>query len=143
VRYGLGMAGNSEETGRGDSWLAPLFERLKAAVERAADKICNDDPKDPDEAEKLARRVGVVARAAKLVEAIRPRVEAPDSEEDEMGGRHHDPEEDERLRRELILNCERLDGILEEKRAEAVARRRAKAAMAIDPAAAASGPPAR
>ncbi|MFN6981546.1 MAG: hypothetical protein ACK4NU_06425 [Brevundimonas sp.] len=116
MRYGLGMAGKSEESGTGGSWLASLFERLKTAVERATDMICSEEPETLDEAEKLARRAGVIARAAKLVDAIRPRVEAEDSEEDEMGGRIYDPEEDERLRRELAANCDRIEAIIESKR---------------------------
>ena len=59
---------------------------------------------------------GIEARAAKLVDAIRPRVEAEDSEEDGMGGRIYDPEEDERLRRELAANCDRIEAIIESKR---------------------------
>ena len=116
VRYGLGMAGKGEETGTGGRWLASLFERLKTAVERATDMICSEEPETLDEAEKLARRAGVIARAAKLVDAIRPRVEAEDSEEDGMGGRIYDPEEDERLRRELAANCDRIEAIIESKR---------------------------
>jgi hypothetical protein len=80
----------------------------------------------------------VIARAAKLVDAIRPRVEAEDSEEDEMGGRIYDPEEDERLRRELVVHCERMDQILEEKRAEAAGFQRAETDLAGDPTASAS-----
>ena len=116
MRYGLGMAGKSEEIGTGGSWLASLFERLKAAVERAADKICDEEPENQDEAEKLARRAGVIARAAKLVDAIRPRVEAENSEEDGMGGRIYDAKEDERLRRRLAANCDRIEAIIESKR---------------------------
>jgi hypothetical protein len=116
VRYGLGMAGKGEETGTGGGWLASLFERLKTAVERATDMICSEEPETLDEAEKLARRAGVIARAAKLVDAIRPRVEAEDSEEDGMCGRIYDPEEDERLRRELAANCDRIEAIIESKR---------------------------
>lgn len=112
----MGMAGKSEESGTGGSWLASLFERLKTAVERATDMICSEEPETLDEAEKLARRAGVIARAAKLVDAIRPRVEAEDSEEDGMGGRIYDPEEDERLRRELAANCDRIEAIIESKR---------------------------
>jgi len=138
VRYGLGMAGKGEETGTGGRWLAALFERLKTAVERATDKICSEEPETLDEAEKLARRAGVIARAAKLVDAIRPRVEAEDSEEDGMGGRIYDPEEDERLRRELVVHCERMDQILEEKRAEAAGFQRAETDLAGDPTASAS-----
>ena len=137
VRYGLGMTGNSEESGAGGGWLAPLFHKLKTKVEETAEVVCNEKINDADGAEKLARRIGVIARSARLVEAIRPRVEA-DSEEDGMGGRNYDPEETERLRRELVANCDRLDLILEEKRAEAAERTRAKAALPREPAASTS-----
>ena len=60
------MAGKDETAGGAADWLGPLFERLKAAVERAADAVCTDEKLDPDGAEKLARRVGVIARAATL-----------------------------------------------------------------------------
>lgn len=116
------MAGKDETAGGAADWLGPLFERLKAAVERAADAVCTDEKLDPDGAEKLARRVGVIARAARLVEAVRPRLEAEDSEEDEMGGRSYDPEETERVRARLEVNCERMDALLEIKQAEAVGR---------------------
>ncbi|WP_453976384.1 hypothetical protein [Brevundimonas sp. Marseille-Q4549] len=118
------MAGKDETAGGAADWLGPLFERLKAAVERAADAVCTDEKLDPDGAEKLARRVGVIARAARLVEAVRPRLEAEDSEEDEMGGRSYDPEETERVRARLEVNCERMDALLEIKRSEAAERQR-------------------
>ena len=140
------MAGKDEMTdgtaeGAAD-WLGPLFARLKRAVERAAEAVCTDEDLDADAAEKLARRVGVIARAAKLVEAVRPRLEAEDSEEDEMGGRSYDPEETERVRARLEVNCERMDALLEIKQAEAVERRRRLAAGSGDaPAPAPTEPP--
>ena len=118
------MAGKDETAGGAADWLGPLFERLKAAVERAADAVCTDERLDADGAEKLARRVGVIARAARLVEAVRPRLEAEDSEEDEMGGRSYDPEETERVRARLEVSCERMDALLEIKRSEAAERQR-------------------
>ena len=118
------MAGKDETAGGAADWLGPLFERRKAAVERAADAVCTDEKLDPDGAEKLARRVGVIARAARLVEAVRPRLEAEDSEEDEMGGRSYDPEETERVRARLEASCERMDALLEIKRSEAAERQR-------------------
>lgn len=111
MRYGWFMARNGDETGAGgDSagWLGRVCERLKAKVDEALDAVC-EAPKVEGvaEAEKLARAVGVIARAAKAVAALEPRL-AADSEEDEMGGRTYDPEEDERLRRELAAHCDRL-----------------------------------
>ena len=115
VRYGLGMAGNGEETGRGGDWLGPLFEQLKAKVQEAADKICEEAVTDLASAEKVGRAVGVIARTARAVDVLRQRIEA-NSEEDEMGGRTYDPAEDERIRQELLVHHGRLDGILETKR---------------------------
>lgn len=136
------MAGKDEMADGAADWLGPLFARLKTAVERAAEAVCTDEDLDADAAEKLARRVGVIARAAKLVEAIRPRIEAEDSEEDEMGGRSYDPEETERVRARLDVNCERMDALLEIKQAEALERRRRVAAGSGDaPAPAPTEPP--
>ena len=120
MRYGWFMARNGDEKGAGGEsagWLWRVCERLKAKVDEALDAVC-DAPKVEGvaEAEKLARAVGVIARAAKAVAALEPRL-AADSEEDEMGGRTYDPEEDERLRRELAAHCDRLDAIIERKRA--------------------------
>jgi hypothetical protein len=86
------MTGKSEESEAGGDWLAPLFEQLKGAVQRAAAVLAKDDPEEKGDAETLARRAGVVARAALAVDAIRRRIKAgrrpeQDSEEDEMGGR--------------------------------------------------------
>ncbi len=133
MRYGWFMARNGDETGAGGEsagWLGHVCARLKAKVDEALDAVC-DAPKVEGvaEAEKLARAVGVIARAAKAVAALEPRL-AADSEEDEMGGRTYDPAETERLRRELEADCDRLDRLLEEKRAEAAERKRAKAAWA-------------
>lgn len=136
------MAGKDEMADGAADWLGPLFARLKTAVERAAEAVCTDEELDADAAEKLARRAGVIARAAKLVEAIRPRIEAEDSEEDEMGGRSYDPEETERVRARLDVNCERMDALLEIKQAEALERRRRLAAGSGDaPAPAPTEPP--
>lgn len=133
MRYGRFMASNGDETGAGGEsagWLGHVCARLKAKVDETLDAVC-DAPKVEGvaEAEKLARAVGVIARAAKAVAALEPRL-AADSEEDGMGGRIYDPEETERLRRELEADCDRLDRLLEEKRAEAAERQRAKAAWA-------------
>jgi hypothetical protein len=133
VRYGLFMARNEDETGAGGEsagWLGRVCAKLKAKVDEAVEALCEARKVEGVAgAEKLARAAGVIARAAKAVAALEPRL-AGNSEEDEMGGRSYDPEETERLRRELEANCDRLDGILEEKRAEAAERARLKAARA-------------
>ncbi|WP_242078099.1 hypothetical protein [Brevundimonas diminuta] len=137
VRYGLGMTGNQddEESGCGAretaascaGWMEPLFLMMKAKIEETAKSVCETDVKDAAVAEKVARQIGVIARSAKAVEAMRLLC-LSDNEEDEMGGRTYDPAEDERIRRELLVEYARLDRILEEKNAEAAERARAKAA---------------
>jgi len=100
---------------------------MKAKIEETAKSVCETDVKDPAVAEKVARQIGVIARSAKAVEAMRLLC-LSDNEEDEMGGRTYDPAEDERIRQELVVEHARLDRILEEKNAEAAERARAKAA---------------
>lgn len=137
IRYGLGMTGNrdDEEGGCGGvretaascaGWMEPLFLMMKAKIEETAKSVCETDVKDAAVAEKVARQIGVIARSAKAVEAMRLLC-LSDNEEDEMGGRTYDPAEDEMLRRKLVVEYERLDRILEEKQAEAAERSRAKA----------------
>lgn len=138
LRYGLGMTGNRDdgEGGRGGAggsaaacagWLEPMFLMLKAKMEEAAQKVCKTEIEDAAAAEKVARQIGVIARSAKAVEAMRLLC-LSDNEEDEMGGRTYDPAQDERIRGELLVEYERLDRIMEEKQAEADERARAKAA---------------
>lgn len=107
-------------------WLEPMFLMLKAKMEEAAQKVCKTEIEDAAAAEKVARQIGVIARSAKAVEAMRLLC-LSDNEEDEMGGRTYDPAEDELLRQKLVVEYERLDRILEEKQAEAAGRARAKA----------------
>ena len=148
LRYGLGMTGNrDDEEGGVDGagataascagWLEPMFLMLKAKMEEAAQKVCKTEIEDAAAAEKVARQIGVIARSAKAVEAMRLLC-LSDNEEDEMGGRTYDPAEDERIRGELLVEYERLDGIIERKDAEAAERARVKAeAQSCSPA----GPP--
>ncbi|WP_426018233.1 hypothetical protein [Brevundimonas sp. DWR2-3-1b1] len=137
LRYGLGMTGNRDDGEGGGGaggataascagWLEPMFLMLKAKMEEAAQKVCKTEIEDAAAAEKVARQIGVIARSAKAVEAMRLLC-LSDNEEDEMGGRTYDPAEDELLRRKLVVEYERLDRILEEKQAEAAGRARAKA----------------
>ena len=138
VRYGLGMAGNrDDDEGGGDGarktaascagWMEPLFLKMKAKIEEATESVCKTDVTEAGAAEKVARQIGVIARSAKAVEAMRLLC-LSDNEEDEMGGRTYDPADDERIRQELLVEYERLDRIMEEKQAEADERARAKAA---------------
>ena len=148
LRYGLGMTGNRDDGegggvgARGSAaacagWLEPMFLMLKAKMEEAAQKVCKTEIEDAAAAEKVARQIGVIARSAKAVEAMRLMC-LSDKEEDEMGGRTYDPAEDERIRGELLVEYERLDSIIERKDAEAAERARVKAeAQSCAPA----GPP--
>jgi len=137
VHYGLGMTGHRDdgEGGCGGAretaascagWMEPLFLMMKAKIEETAKSVCETDVKDAAVAEKVARQIGVIARSAKAVEAMRLLC-LSDNEEDEMGGRTYDPAEDERIRRELLVEYERIDSIIERKDAEAAERARAKA----------------
>jgi len=137
LRYGLGMTGNRDdgEGGGGGArgtaaacagWLEPMFLMLKAKMEEAAQKVCKTEIEDAAAAEKVARQIGVIARSAKAVEAMRLLC-LSDNEEDEMGGRTYDPAEDERIRGELLVEYDRIDRIIERKDAEAAERARAKA----------------
>lgn len=82
VRYGLGMTGNRDdgEGGCGGAretaascagWMEPLFLMMKAKIEETAKSVCETDVKDAAVAEKVARQIGVIARSAKAVEAMR------------------------------------------------------------------------
>lgn len=142
------MTGNRDDgEGGGDAgrksaaacagWLEPMFLMLKAKMEEAAQKVCKTEIEDAAAAEKVARQIGVIARSAKAVEAMRLMC-LSDNEEDEMGGRTYDPAEDERIRGELLVEYDRNDRIIERKDAEAAERARAKAeAQSCAPA----GPP--
>ncbi|WP_313005061.1 hypothetical protein [Brevundimonas sp.] len=69
------------------SWLDAVFDRLKTLTDEAIAVIAAADaPADVAEAEKRARAVGVLARTAKAVAALRavPVRKAPNPEEDEM-----------------------------------------------------------
>lgn len=130
------MARHGDEAGTAGpeaDWLGPLFEQLKSKLQEAAEKVCAEDITSAAEAEKVGRAAGVIARSAKAVDALRLRAEAI-KKEDEMGGRTYDPEDDERIRQELLIEHERLDRILEKKRSEAADRARAKAGASLVPA---------
>lgn len=123
-----GGSGGAHETAASCAgWMEPLFLMMKAKIEETAQSVCETDVKEAAVAEKVARQIGVIARSAKAVEAMRLLC-LSDNEEDEMGGRTYDPAEDERIRQELVVEHARLDRILEEKNAEAAERARAKAA---------------
>lgn len=85
IRYGLGMTGNGDEAGQGADWLDEVFGRLKALTDQAIAVIAAAAaPTDVAEAEKRARAVGVLARTAKAVAALKSRPARKSPEEDEM-----------------------------------------------------------
>lgn len=117
----MGMAGNRDEDEAGADWLTPLFAQMQAKIQEVTDLICREEPKDLAGAVKVARGLGVVARSARAVDALRRRA-AVCSKEDEMGGRTYDPAEDERIRQELLVESARIDRIIETKRSEGAER---------------------
>ncbi|WEK57091.1 MAG: hypothetical protein P0Y52_11140 [Candidatus Brevundimonas phytovorans] len=90
VRYGLGMTGNRDEAGAAKAspeWLDRVFDQLQAATDQAiAVVVAAEAPADVAEAEKRARAVGVLARTAKAVAALKVSLsrKSRNPEEDEM-----------------------------------------------------------
>lgn len=86
----MGMTGNRDEAGatEGDApWLDAVFERLRTLTDQAIAVVAAaEPPKDTAEAEKQARAVGVLARTAKAVAALRTAVSAKikNAQEDAM-----------------------------------------------------------
>ena len=123
--YGLGMAGNGAagggpETGSAvQQWLDQVFGQLQALVDDAVAVLVQaEPPKDVAEAEKRARAVGVIARTAKAVAALKAsaRKVAGDAEDDLAGsGDVIDEAEEQRLRAELFARVDRLFEVAEQK----------------------------
>ena len=69
------MAGNSDEAGAAKAspeWLDDVFDRLKALTDQAIAVVAAAEaPTDVAEAEKRARAVGVLARTARAVAALK------------------------------------------------------------------------
>lgn len=73
VVYGSGMAGKEGEAAT--EWLDQVFDQLRALTDQAiAVTAAAAPPADVAEAEKRARAVGVLARTAKAVAALKPPV---------------------------------------------------------------------
>ncbi|WP_395944574.1 hypothetical protein [Brevundimonas sp.] len=111
---------------------------MQAQLQAAADRVCNEEIENSAGAEKAARAVGVIARSACAVDVLRQRARAA-SEEDEMGGRTYDPDEDECIRQELLVESARIERIFEGKSAGRSEWRAAEAGEAL---AGDTGPPA-
>jgi hypothetical protein len=130
VGYGSVMAGNRDEGEAGPDWLAPLFAQMQAKIQKLADELCKEKPEGVAETVKVVRALGVVARSACAVDALRRRAAAC-SKEDEMGGRTYDPAEDERIRQKLLVESARIDRIIESKRARGSGGREAEAGRTL------------
>lgn len=119
----MGMAGNGAadrpDSGDVQLWLDQVFGQLQALVDGAVEVLVQaEPPKDVAEAEKRARAVGVIARTAKAVAALRAsaRKVAGDAEDDLAGsGEVIDEAEEQRLRAELFARVDRLFEVAEQK----------------------------
>lgn len=120
MAYGLGMAGNgAADGGAVQQWLDQVFGQLQALVDQAVEVLVQaEPPKDVAEAEKRARAVGVIARTAKAVAALKAsaRKVSGDAEDDLAGsGEVIDEAEEQRLRAELFARVDRLFEVAEQK----------------------------
>jgi hypothetical protein len=112
VLYGSGMAGKADEA----EWLAAVFDRLKVLTDEAIAVVAAAaPPTDVAEAEKRARAVGVLARTAKAVAALKPARKTPD--EDEMSEDDRDVSDAELagLQAEFLTRVDHLVGVFERK----------------------------
>ena len=123
--YGLGMAGNGDSGSEPvQQWLDRVFGQLQALVDEAVQVLCEaEPPKDVVEAEKRARAVGVLARAAKAVAALKAYPKSSSRKavgtevEDDVAGRDEpiSEAEEQRLRDELFARVDRLFEVAEQK----------------------------
>ena len=120
VPYGLGMAGNgAAAAGDIQQWLDQVFGQLQSLVDQAVKVLVEAElPKDVAEAEKRARAVGVIARTAKAVAALKASAKKASGEaEDDLAGSGEviDEAEEQRLRAELFARVDRLFEVAEQK----------------------------
>lgn len=120
VPYGLGMAGNgAADGGAVQDWLDQVFGQLQAMVDQAVEVLIEaGPPKDVAEAEKRARAMGVIARTAKAVAALKNQAKKVSGEaEDDVAGQGEviDEAEEQRLRAELFARVDRLFEVAEQK----------------------------
>lgn len=145
VRYGLGMTGNRDEAaaaGQGADWLDEVFGRLKALTDQAIAVVAAAPaPADVAEAEKRARAVGVLARTAKAVAALKSRPARKSPDEDEMSEDDRDVSDAELagLQAEFFARVDHLVAAFERK-SLAAGLDRATAARGEDPGAAGLDP---
>ena len=134
--YGSGMAGKADEA----EWLAAVFDRLKVLTDEAIAVVAAAaPPTDVAEAEKRARAVGVLARTAKAVAALKPARKTLD--EDEMSEDDRDVSDAELagLQAEFFARVDHLVAAFERKSLTAGLDRGA-AARGEDPGAAGGDP---
>ena len=108
------MAGKADET----EWLEAVFDRLKALTDQAIAVVAAAAaPADTAEAEKRARAVGVLARTAKAVAALRSRPARKTLDEDEMSEDDRDVSDAELvgLQAEFFARIDHLVGGFERK----------------------------
>ena len=116
----MGMAGNgAAQQEPVQQWLDQVFGQLQAMVDQAIEVLVEaGPPKDVAEAEKRARAVGVMARTAKAVAALKtlPKKVSTDAEDD-MAERSEviDDAEEQRLRAELFARVDHLFEVAEQK----------------------------
>ena len=134
------MAGNRDEADAG--WLEAVFERLKVLTDQAIAVVAAaEPPADAAEAEKRARAVGVLARTAKAVAALRSRPARKTPEEDEMSEDDRDVSDAELagLQAEFLARVDHLVAAFERK-SLAAGLDRGTAARGEDPGAAGGDP---
>ncbi|MGO4410140.1 MULTISPECIES: phage terminase large subunit family protein [unclassified Brevundimonas] len=112
------MAGNRDEAEAG--WLDAVFDQLKALTDQAIAVVAAAEaPADMAEAEKRARAVGVLARTARAVAALKasPVRKSRNPEEDEMSEDDRDISDAELagLQAEFYARVDHLVGVVERK----------------------------
>ena len=114
----MGMTGNGDEARQGADWLDQVFGRLKTLTDQAIAVVAAADaPADVAEAEKRARAVGVLARTAKAVAALKSRPARKTLDEDEMSEDDRDVSDAELagLQAEFFARVDHLVGGFERK----------------------------
>lgn len=120
----MGMAGKEEEAKAGGGstgdWLETVFQQLKALTDEAiAVTVAAGPPENAAEAEKRARAIGVIARTAKAVAALKASPRKPrDPKEDGMREDDHDiidDAEEIRMRADIQSRVDHLFKVAEKK----------------------------
>jgi hypothetical protein len=118
-RYGFDMAGKGNSATR--DWAASLVLALRADVDQcvAGLRATPVPVEDVGEMSKRVRFIADIARAAKLIVALAPDDEdEAEMSDDDRGAEPDDPEELDRLHRELQSRVAEIHSVLEAKRRE-------------------------